>query len=94
VNQVEFEAALRQDGFDEIGVKELPTAAQNKSHGHPFDSKALILEGEITLTVDGFATAYREGTVFYVPAGCLHQEAVPAGGVRYLFGKRYSASSN
>jgi hypothetical protein len=94
VNQVEFEAALRREGFDDIGIKELPAAAQNKSHRHPFDAKALILEGEITLTVDGVATAYRQGTVFYVSAGCVHQEAVPAGGVRYLFGKRYSVSSN
>jgi len=93
VNQVEFEAVLRREGFDDIGLKELPAAAQNKSHEHPFDAKALILGGEITLTVDGVATAYREGTVFYVPAGCVHQETVPAGGVRYLFGKRHPASS-
>jgi Cupin domain len=69
VNQVEFERTLRQDGFAEIAIKELPAAAQNNSHGHPFDAKALILQGEITLTVDGVATAYPEGTVFYVPAG-------------------------
>jgi quercetin dioxygenase-like cupin family protein len=94
VNLVEFEPTLRQDGFDEIVIKELPAAAQNNSHGHSFDAKALILEGEITLTVDGVATVYPEGTVFYVPAGCLHQETVPAGGVRYLLGKRHAASSN
>jgi quercetin dioxygenase-like cupin family protein len=73
VNQVEFEAALRREGFDDIGIKELPAAAQNQSHRHPFDAKALILEGEITLIVDGTASAYREGTVFYVPAGSVHQ---------------------
>ena len=93
MNQVEFEAALRREGFDVIGIKELGTAAPNKSHGHPFDAKALILEGEITLTVDGVETAYRQGSVFYVPAGCVHQETVPTGGVRYLFGKRYLAPS-
>jgi uncharacterized cupin superfamily protein len=89
MNQVEFEAALKQDGFDDTGVMAKPEMPINDPHAHVFDARALVLDGEITLTIDGVATAYRVGDMYDVPAGTAHQETVPRGGVQYVYGLRH-----
>jgi quercetin dioxygenase-like cupin family protein len=85
-----FEAALRRDGFD-IGHQALAAGAVVAEHAHPFDVRALVLNGEITLTVDGVEYAYREGDIFVLPAGHRHAEAVGPAGVDYLVGRRRAA---
>ena len=50
--------------------------------------RALVLDGEITLTVSGDARTYRSGDVFTMAAGCAHAESVGPDGVRYLVGRR------
>ncbi|HWQ38449.1 MAG TPA: cupin domain-containing protein [Burkholderiales bacterium] len=89
MNAAEFESTLRAEGFDEIVDKELPAEYRAAEHAHPFDVRALVLSGEITLTVEGRARAYREGEVFVMPAGCRHEERVGSAGVRYVAGRRH-----
>ena len=88
-----FESRLRADGYDEIETKQLAAKCDNAAHAHPFDVCALVLEGEITLTVEGAARAYRNGDVFTMAAGCRHAEMVGGEGVRYLVGRRRTAQS-
>ena len=86
-----FEAALRQDGFTEVETKAHPPGRLVPEHVHPFDVRALVLEGEITLTADGQATAYRPGQVFTMEGGRRHAEAIGAEGVRFLAGRRHKS---
>jgi len=83
-----FEADLHRDGFDEIDTRALPAAPPNAEHSHPFAVRALVLEGDITLTVAGAARTYRSGEVFTMAPGCRHAEAVGPAGVRYMVGRR------
>lgn len=83
-----FEARLKAEGYPEIRTNELPPNRRNPEHSHPFDVLAMVLEGEITLTVDGKATTYRPGEAFSMDAGCRHAEDVGPAGVRYLVGRR------
>jgi hypothetical protein len=48
-----FESGLRSDGFAEIEIKSLPAKTHNGEHEHPFDVRALVLEGRIALIVNG-----------------------------------------
>ncbi|MDQ2916800.1 MAG: cupin domain-containing protein [Casimicrobiaceae bacterium] len=82
-----FEFALRRDGFD-VHRNTMPPGAMVGEHAHPFDVRALVLNGEITLTVEGVEYAYREGDIFVLPAGHRHAEAVGPAGVDYLVGRR------
>jgi len=82
-----FESALRRDGFD-VERRSMPPLAVVAEHAHPFDVRALVLNGEITLTVEGVEYAYREGDIFVLPAGHRHAEAVGPAGVDYLVGRR------
>jgi quercetin dioxygenase-like cupin family protein len=82
-----FEAQLRQDGF-EVETKQVPWREPSREHDHPFDVRALVLGGEITLTVAGAPRTYRAGEVFSMPAGCRHAEAYGAEGLHYILGRR------
>ena len=84
----EFETQLRLGGFDEVVTRQLPPGYFLGDHAHPFHARALVLSGDITLTVDTAARTYPEGTVFELAAGCTHQEAAGAAGVTYLVGRR------
>ncbi len=86
-----FAAALRTDGFGDGETKALTPGRMVPEHQHPFDVRALVLAGEITLTVEGRATAYRAGEVFTMAGGCRHAETVGAEGVEYLVGRRHPA---
>ncbi len=88
-----FETALRRDGFDDVQRSNMPPGAISAEHVHPFDVRALVLDGEITLTVEGVAQAYREGDIFVLPAGQRHAEAVGAAGVEYLVGRRHPGAT-
>ena len=83
----QFELALRRDGFD-VRRDTMPPDTVVGEHAHPFDVRALVLNGEITLTVEGVQYAYREGDIFVLPAGHRHAEAVVPAGVDYLVGRR------
>jgi len=83
----QFESALRRDGFD-VERRSMPPLTVVAEHAHPFDVRALVLNGEITLTVEGVEYAYREGDIFVLPAGHRHAESVGPAGVDYLVGRR------
>ena len=93
MNKAEFEAGLRRDGFTEIDTRSLDPGQTTPEHAHPFGVRALVLGGEITLTVEGNSTAYRAGDVFTMQGGCRHAEAVGPQGVQYLAGRRYPTTA-
>jgi quercetin dioxygenase-like cupin family protein len=82
----EFEAALRRDGY-EVGEGKLAAGFHNAEHAHDYGVKALVLEGEITLTCDGARQTYRPGDTFTMAAGLAHMEDVGDAGVRYVVGR-------
>ena len=83
-----FEARLKSEGYPEIRTNQLPPNCHNAEHTHPFDVLALVLEGDITLTIHGKPRLYRVGDEFTLKAGCKHVEDAGAQGVRYLVGRR------
>ncbi len=88
MDRSEFEARLQAEGFPEIRINEMPPNRHNPEHSHPFDVLALVLEGDITLTVEGGARTYRAGEEFSMRARCPHVEDIGPDGVKYLVGRR------
>ena len=79
---------LEQAGFDEpVEVSREPLGMMDE-HSHPFESKALVLCGEIALNIDGRETVYRQGDVFHLSSGERHVESYGPRGVRYLVGRK------
>jgi len=84
----QFTTELRQAGFEQVVEVEWPANGYLEEHSHPFESRALILSGEITLTVEGRETRYGVGEVFHLAHGALHKERYGPAGVRYLVGRK------
>lgn len=88
MDREQFEARLKAQGYPQVLVNEMPPNRRNAEHEHAFDVLALVLEGDITLTVAGEARTYRAGEEFSLRAGCRHVEDIGPRGVKYLVGRR------
>ena len=83
-----FLQMLAAEGFPEPVTVERAANGGLEPHRHEFEAKALIVEGEITLEVDGRKTVYRPGEVFHLATNQLHAEQYGAQGVRYLSARK------
>lgn len=83
-----FIAALAKEGFSELVTVEREANGGLDVHTHPFEAKALILDGEISIVTDGAESVYRSGAIFHLKAGEPHSERYGPDGVRYLVGRR------
>lgn len=77
-----FQARKRQEGFDEVLIREWEPNFVNPPHTHPFDTDAVVAQGEYWLTLDGHTTHYQVGDCFQVGRGVTHAETYgPQGAV-------------
>jgi quercetin dioxygenase-like cupin family protein len=83
-----FEAELKRDGY-EIITNTTQGAKVNPVHSHPFDVRAMVLRGALTLTRDGKVQTYRAGETFAMPRGCLHSESYGPEGAVTLLGRKH-----
>ena len=86
-----FEAALKAEGFTEIETKSMDARPANASHRHPFDARALVLEGEMRVTCDGEVHTCRAGDSFTLLANREHTEQYGPDGARFIIGRRHPA---
>ncbi len=87
-----FQASLKEDDYAGIETKKLTAGTFNTEHDHPFDVRALVLHGEIALTIAGTTRICCKGDVFSMAAGCRHAEQIGAAGVSYLVGRRNTST--
>jgi quercetin dioxygenase-like cupin family protein len=83
-----FVHALAAEGFAEPVKVTRDADGFLESHTHPFEAKALILEGEIKIVVDQVAQTYRPGDVFQLAENKPHAEYYGPHGVTYLVGRK------
>ena len=82
-----FEAELKRDGYD-IQTNTTTGAKVNPEHSHPFDVRAMVVQGALTLTTGDATRTYRSGETFTMPKGCLHSESYGPEGAVTLFGRK------
>jgi quercetin dioxygenase-like cupin family protein len=87
MNQSEFEADLRREGY-EVFYGGMGAGHVNPDHSHDWDARVLVIGGEITLTRDGKSQSFRAGDSCAVSAGEMHAEHVGSSGVAYVAGRR------
>ncbi len=92
MNTADFETALRRAGYREIEAKQTQPDFATQPHSHPFDVRALVLEGEMTLSSQGESRTYRAGEIFEMAAGREHSERYGPAGAKTLVGRRRPAS--
>ena len=87
MDRAEFEASLRQEGY-EIRDGEIEPHRHREAHAHDFDARILVLEGSITLAFGTERVTYLPGDSCSVPARTMHEEHTEADGGRYVSGRR------
>lgn len=83
-----FEDELQRLDFQPGVLREWAAGESVPEHTHAFEVRALMLDGEFTLTVDGHSRTYRAGEVFTLPAGQPHSERMGPTVVRYQVGRK------
>lgn len=83
-----FEEALKRDGYEEIATKTTPDAKHNPEHSHPYDVRAMVLDGALTLTWRGQTRTFGPGETFVMERGCPHTETYGAAGAVTLSGRK------
>jgi quercetin dioxygenase-like cupin family protein len=69
-----FQDEKLQAGFDEVLVRKWEPNFQNEMHTHPFDTDAIVAEGEYWLTIGKEVRHLKVGDTFKVPRDVLHCE--------------------
>jgi quercetin dioxygenase-like cupin family protein len=88
MNKNQFLEQLSNEGFPTPVMVEREANSSLDVHTHPFEAKALIISGQIDITVDGIKTSYRSGNIFHLRKNQEHSESYGPSGVTYLAGRK------
>jgi mannose-6-phosphate isomerase-like protein (cupin superfamily) len=83
-----IEDQLRAEGFAHIYIWQDGPHAHYSDHTHATETAHVILDGEMTLSMNGCSITYRAGDRADVPAGSVHSARMGPTGCRYLVGER------
>jgi len=91
MNQPTFEtyaAEARANGFDEVVERKWAPSLVLETHRHPFSVKALVVQGEMWLTVGDDVRHLRPGDVFTLDREQPHAERYGPQGATYWAARR------
>ena len=83
-----FEAGALVRGFHEVVERKWAPDAVVAAHTHPFDADALVVQGEMWLTVDDVVRHLRPGDPFALDANIVHSERYGSEGATYWVARR------
>jgi len=79
---------LEDEGFSHTFIWQDGPEAFYPDHTHAGLTAHVILDGEMTLTMNDQSKRYRAGERCYVPAGAVHSARMGPDGCRYLVGEK------
>lgn len=88
MNVKDLEGQLHFEGFSHTYVWQDRPNAFYSEHTHPTETAHVILDGEMTLTMNGEAKCFRAGDRCDVLAGTVHSARMGPRGCRYLIGEK------
>lgn len=83
-----FTAAAKAAGFDEVLERTWPAATVLDEHTHPFAVQAVVVRGEMWLTVDGTTRHLLPGDTFSLARDVPHSERYGSAGAAYWVARR------
>ena len=79
---------LESEGFVNTFVWRDAPGAHYPDHTHAGLTAHVVLDGEMTLTMNGNSRTYRAGDRCDVPAGAVHSARMGPRGCRYIVGEK------
>ncbi len=84
----QFEARLKAQGFDEVLERSWQPGQVVGTHSHPFDANAVVVQGEMWLTVGAATQHIPAGGTFALARDTPHSERYGSEGATYWVGRR------
>jgi mannose-6-phosphate isomerase-like protein (cupin superfamily) len=84
-----FEADARAKGFDEVTERRWDPKATTGTHTHPFSVQAVVVQGEMWLTVGESTRHLRPGDTFELERDMPHAERYGVEGATYWVARRH-----
>ncbi len=88
MTEQEFRSQLAAEGITTVVMVEREANGSLDTHSHPFEARALILDGEITIVAEGSTRHCTAGDMFQLAANVPHTEQYGPQGVKYLAGRK------
>lgn len=87
MDQQAFKTMLEVEGFEVLIVEREANQGMDL-HSHPFEAKAMIIEGDIRVVVDGKERHCQVGDTFHLAANIMHTETYGPNGVKFIAGRK------
>ena len=88
MNEEQFLKLLQQEGFPApVEVNQTPNESLGL-HTHPFEVKALVIQGSIEIIVNERSAEYHQGEMFQLDFEQVHKESYGSEGVIYLASRK------
>ena len=84
-----FREELVRDGYLDIETKVIGPNVSVPMHSHPYDVRALVLEGEAVIDCGAGPRTFRPGDIVEVAGGVEHTEKYGPQGYAFLVGRRH-----
>jgi quercetin dioxygenase-like cupin family protein len=84
-----FTAEAKTEGFDEVIERHWSPSTVLASHTHPFSLKAVVVQGEMWLTVGDTVRHLRLGDTFSLDRDVPHAERYGEQGATYWVARRH-----
>ena len=84
----EFASSARALGYQDVLARRWQPGQVVADHSHPFDAWALVVQGEMWLTVDGVTRHLTAGDRFELERDKPHSERYGDDGATYWVGRR------
>lgn len=88
MKQEVFLDKLAKEGFPEPVLVEREVGGFLDLHSHPYEVRALVLEGQIDIIIGGLKSIFLAGDVFHLLPNQIHTENYGAKGVKYLASRK------
>jgi hypothetical protein len=88
-----FAESMKSQGFDQVLKRIWQPLTTVAEHSHAFHARALVVQGEMWLTVNGRTEHLLPGSTFEIPAHQRHAERYGAEGATYWVARRNDAGA-
>ncbi len=88
MNYDDFLVLLNKKGFPPPSLVKYVDSKFLDLQSHPSELFALVLEGQVDITIDGHRASYLAGDCFRIPANQIHSKSFSGKGVSYAMSCR------
>lgn len=85
----EFESRTKAQGYDQVLERRWEPGQVLETHSHPFDAKAVVVQGDLWVTVGEFTAHLVVGGGFEIGRGTPHSERYGSEGATFWVARRH-----